>query len=41
MKGMIMMIAAGGALKDIRERRLTNEARSVAGRWLYMYEKIS
>lgn len=29
---MIMTMAAGGALSDRRERRLTKEARRVAGR---------
>ena len=31
---MIMMIAAGGADKESRDRRLMKDARRVAGRWL-------
>jgi hypothetical protein len=34
MKGMIMMIAAGGAVRESRDNLLTNEARSDAGKWL-------
>jgi hypothetical protein len=32
---MIMMIAAGGAFNDSRERRLINDASKVAGRCLH------
>lgn len=39
--GMIMMIAGGGADRDNRERRFTNEASSVAGRWLPHPQKES
>lgn len=34
MNGIVNMILEGGAVSDRRERRLTNEARSVAGRCL-------
>jgi len=33
-KGMIMTIAAGGAFRDNRERRLINDASNVAGKCL-------
>jgi hypothetical protein len=33
-KGMIMIIAAGGAVNESLERRLMKEANSAAGRWL-------
>jgi hypothetical protein len=33
-KGMIMIMAAGGADSDRRARRLIKEASSVAGMWL-------
>ena len=33
-KGIIMMMAAGGAVRERRASRFTNDARIVAGRWL-------
>lgn len=35
-----MTMAAGGAVNDRRERRLTNEARSVAGKCLDSNHKL-
>ena len=35
-----MMMAAGGADKERRERRLINEASRIAGRWLYQVDDI-
>jgi hypothetical protein len=34
MNGIVITMLEGGAVSDRRERRLTNEARSVAGRCL-------
>ena len=36
--GMIMTIAAGGALKDMRARRFTKDANRVAGRSLRQHQ---
>jgi hypothetical protein len=33
--GIAITIAAGGAFNDRRESLLTNDARRVAGRWLW------